>query len=167
MPPGRVCAQGAAWSPGTASLNFANYWNQVTPENGGKWGSVEGTRDVMNWTQADAAYALAKANGFKFKWHTFIWGNQQPAWIESLSTAEAGVRLVGFGRPDRSAEHGVHAQRILRRLVVDPDLQPTRTSDELRSVNGQIEYLLTDAVRRSGRRSPVPDDRRRDRDRPG
>jgi endo-1,4-beta-xylanase len=79
---------GAAWSPGTASLNFANYWNQVTPENGGKWGSVEGTRDVMNWTQADAAYALAKANGFKFKWHTFIWGNQQPAWIESLPTAE-------------------------------------------------------------------------------
>ena len=79
---------GAAWSPGTASLNFANYWNQVTPENGGKWGSVEGTRDVMNWTQADAAYALAKANGFPFKWHTFIWGNQQPAWIESLPTAE-------------------------------------------------------------------------------
>ncbi|HEU4779702.1 MAG TPA: endo-1,4-beta-xylanase [Steroidobacteraceae bacterium] len=79
---------GAAWSPGTASLNFANYWNQVTPENGGKWGSVEGTRDVMNWAQADAAYALAKANGFPFKWHTFIWGNQQPAWIESLPPAE-------------------------------------------------------------------------------
>ena len=79
---------GAAWSPGTASLNFVNYWNQVTPENGGKWGSVEGTRDVMNWTQADAAYALAKANGFKFKWHTFIWGNQQPAWIEALPPAE-------------------------------------------------------------------------------
>jgi endo-1,4-beta-xylanase len=79
---------GAAWSPGTASLNFANYWNQVTPENGGKWGTVEGVRDVMNWAQADEAYALAKANGFPFKWHAFIWGNQQPAWIETLSTAE-------------------------------------------------------------------------------
>ena len=79
---------GGAWSPGNASLEFANYWNQVTPENGGKWGTVEGTRDVMNWAQADAAYALAKANGYPFKWHTLIWGNQQPAWIESLSTAE-------------------------------------------------------------------------------
>jgi endo-1,4-beta-xylanase len=79
---------GSAWSPNTASLNFANYWNQVTPENGGKWGSVEGTRDVMNWTQADAAYALAKTNGFKFKWHALIWGNQQPAWIEALPAAE-------------------------------------------------------------------------------
>jgi endo-1,4-beta-xylanase len=79
---------GSAWSPNTASLNFANYWNQVTPENGGKWGSVESVRDVMNWTQADAAYALAKANGFKFKWHTLIWGGQQPGWIAALPPAE-------------------------------------------------------------------------------
>ena len=28
--------------------NFGTYWNQVTPENASKWGSVEGTRDVMN-----------------------------------------------------------------------------------------------------------------------
>ena len=25
--------------------NFSTYWNQVTPENGTKWGSVEGTRN--------------------------------------------------------------------------------------------------------------------------
>jgi GH35 family endo-1,4-beta-xylanase len=79
---------GGAWSPGTASLNFANYWNQVTPENGGKWGSVEGTRDVMNWAQADASRDLANANGYSFKWHTLFWGNQQPGWIESLPPAE-------------------------------------------------------------------------------
>lgn len=79
---------GGAWSPGTASLNFANYWNQVTAENGGKWGTVEGTRDVMNWAQADAARDLANANGYSFKWHTLFWGNQQPAWIESLPPAE-------------------------------------------------------------------------------
>jgi hypothetical protein len=29
-------------------------------------------------------------------------------------------------------------------------------SDELRSVNAQIEFLLTDAVRRAGRRSQPP-----------
>ena len=32
---------GSAWSPGNASLNFGAYWNQVTPENGGKWGSAQ------------------------------------------------------------------------------------------------------------------------------
>ena len=116
---------GAAWSPGTASLNFANYWNQVTPENGGKWGTVEGTRDVMNWAQADASYALAKANGFKFKWHTFVWGNQQPAWIESLSTAEQleeirGVvcgrrRALSRYRPDRSRQRAAARSAAGRR----------------------------------------------------
>src|SRR5439155_21346529 len=64
------------------------YFNQVTPENAGKWGSVEATRDVMNWAQLDLAYNLAKSNGFPFRLHTLIWGAQQPAWIASLPVAE-------------------------------------------------------------------------------
>jgi endo-1,4-beta-xylanase len=68
--------------------NFSAYFNQVTPENAGKWGSVEAERDVMNWAGLDAAYAFARENGFPFKLHTLIWGNQQPAWIESLPPAE-------------------------------------------------------------------------------
>jgi endo-1,4-beta-xylanase len=67
---------------------FTNYWNQVTPENGGKWGSVEGTPNVMNWAELDSSYKLAKDNGFPFKMHTLIWGSQQPTWLESLSPAE-------------------------------------------------------------------------------
>jgi endo-1,4-beta-xylanase len=78
---------GSAYSSSQA-LNFANYWNQVTPENGGKWGTAEPTRDNMVWTQTDQAYALAKENGFPFKWHVLVWGNQQPSWIENLPAAE-------------------------------------------------------------------------------
>ncbi len=77
------CAHSSTQAP-----NFAKYWNQVTPENGGKWGAVEGTRDKMNWSAFDAAYKVAKDNGFVFKNHTMIWGGQQPSWIESLDTAE-------------------------------------------------------------------------------
>lgn len=39
-------------------------------------------------------------------------------------------------------------------LRINPDLYAaleTWASDELRSVNGQIEFVLTDAVRREGR----------------
>lgn len=78
---------GSAYSRSQANC-FASYWNQVTPENGGKWGSVEFTRDNMVWTEADEAYALAKENGFPFKWHVLIWGNQQPSWIENLPAEE-------------------------------------------------------------------------------
>jgi endo-1,4-beta-xylanase len=73
---------------GSQVVNSTAYWNQTTPENAGKWGSVESTRDVMNWTQLDAAYQFAKTNGFPFRMHVLIWGSQQPTWIESLPPAE-------------------------------------------------------------------------------
>jgi endo-1,4-beta-xylanase len=65
-----------------------NYFNQIVPENGGKWGSVEAVRDEYNWAAADAALDLAEANGFPFRFHVLLWGSQQPAWIASLPPAE-------------------------------------------------------------------------------
>jgi endo-1,4-beta-xylanase len=38
---------------------FDDYWNQVTPENAGKWGSVEPVQDTYNWTQLDNIYNYA------------------------------------------------------------------------------------------------------------
>jgi endo-1,4-beta-xylanase len=75
------------------TTHFANYWNQVTPENGGKWGTVEATRNTMNWTQLDTAYNYAKTNGFKFKEHTLVWGSQYPSWITDLSATEARAEV--------------------------------------------------------------------------
>lgn len=68
--------------------SFQTYWNQVTPENAGKWGSAESQRDVMNWTTLDAMVAFAKANNYPVRFHVLVWGNQQPGWIESLTPTE-------------------------------------------------------------------------------
>lgn len=68
--------------------NFGTYWNQVTPENATKWGSVEGNRGKMNWSGADTDYNYAKSKGFKFKFHTLVWGSQAPNWITSISQAD-------------------------------------------------------------------------------
>ncbi|HVO72671.1 MAG TPA: endo-1,4-beta-xylanase [Ignavibacteriaceae bacterium] len=78
---------GSAYSPNQAP-KFEDYWNQVTPENDGKWGTVEGTKDVMNWSGLDAAYNFAKDNGFPFHFHVLVWGQQQPSWISSLPQDE-------------------------------------------------------------------------------
>ena len=61
-----------------------NWFDQVTPENAGKWGSVEATQDVMNWQPLDDAYNFAKTNHLPFKFHTLVWGQQAPGWITSL-----------------------------------------------------------------------------------
>ena len=42
--------------------DFITYWDQITPENEGKWGSVEGTRDQMNWAALDACYDVREAS---------------------------------------------------------------------------------------------------------
>ena len=72
----------------TTPENWLNYWNQVTPSNAGKWGFVERTRDVMNWEGLDKAYKLAEDNDLFFKQDVFVWGNQQPDWIDDLSDEE-------------------------------------------------------------------------------
>ena len=86
---------GSAHSTPNQAPNFTAYWNQVTPENAGKWGSVEATRGVFNWTDLDVAYKLAKDNGFPFKMHNLIWGSQQPTWLDNLSAADqlAEIRI--------------------------------------------------------------------------
>jgi endo-1,4-beta-xylanase len=64
------------------------HFNQITPGNAGKWGSVESVRDEMNWSDLDTAYQFAKDNGYPFKLHTLIWGSQQPNWVADLSVDE-------------------------------------------------------------------------------
>ena len=69
-------------------FKFSDYWNQVTPENATKWGSVEGTRGQYNWGGADNAFNYAKNHNFPFKFHCFVWGSQYPGWIKDLSPSE-------------------------------------------------------------------------------
>lgn len=73
---------------GYVPTDFDTYWNQVTPENASKWGSVEATRDVMDWTDLDMAYDYAVENNMPFKLHTLIWNQQKPEWIDGLPTGE-------------------------------------------------------------------------------
>ncbi|WP_084645580.1 endo-1,4-beta-xylanase [Marinimicrobium agarilyticum] len=78
---------------GSVRSDFVQYWDQITPENEGKWSSVEGTRDQYNWSGVDAAYNYAQQNNIAFKQHTFVWGNQSPSWINNLSPAEQRAEI--------------------------------------------------------------------------
>jgi GH35 family endo-1,4-beta-xylanase len=78
---------------GRVRSDFMQYWDQITPENEGKWGSVEGVRDQYNWSGLDAAYNFARQNDIPFKQHTFVWGNQAPGWINNLSPSEQAAEI--------------------------------------------------------------------------
>ncbi len=69
--------------------NFADYWNQVTLENNGKWENVEPNRDQMNWGPVSEAYNYCKQKKFPYRHHTFLWNEQYPkSWFDKLSASE-------------------------------------------------------------------------------
>ncbi|MCL6589607.1 MAG: endo-1,4-beta-xylanase [Firmicutes bacterium] len=75
--------------------NWTTYWNQVTPENGGKWGSVQSQPgSSYNWSQCDIAYNFARQNGFKFRYHCLVWGQQQPSNVTSASQVQTWINAV-------------------------------------------------------------------------
>jgi GH35 family endo-1,4-beta-xylanase len=76
--------------------DFLNYWNGVTAENSCKWGSVEATRDVMNWTNADKSYNFAKTNHLAFRYHALVWGSQYPAWIKNLNPVDFQAEMEEY-----------------------------------------------------------------------
>lgn len=105
--------------------DFNKYWNQVTPENAGKWGSVENTRNVMNWTELDRAYKLAKDNGFYYKHHVLLWGNQQPSWIENLSNEDQLKEINEWFEAVATRYPDMDAIEVVNEPVNDPPIGAT------------------------------------------
>ena len=56
-------------------------------------GPVEPTRDVVQLERRRPAYNYAIQHNIPFKQHTFVWGNQAPNWINSLSASEQAAEI--------------------------------------------------------------------------
>ena len=76
---------------GAVRSDFKTYWNQITPENEGKWGSVQPAQGTWNWGSLDAVYKYANDNDLVFEEHNFVWGAQQPTWVND-GNAQTAVR---------------------------------------------------------------------------
>lgn len=81
------------------------YWNQFTPENEGKWGSVQSTAGgPFNWGALDTEYQYCQSNNVIFKQHNFVWGAQQPSgnigpmdvqnWMNAYCQRYPNVKLI-------------------------------------------------------------------------
>ncbi len=82
---------------------YYTLWNQITPENESKWGSVEGSRGRYNWG-SDTPFNYAKNHNFTYKFHALVWGAQYPSWFtSSLSVNERYNAIVNWF--DKVKEH--------------------------------------------------------------
>jgi endo-1,4-beta-xylanase len=60
---------------------LASQFSAVTPGNEMKWGVVEPTQGVFDWSGADRLVAFAEQNGQLVRGHTLLWHNQLPTWL--------------------------------------------------------------------------------------
>jgi endo-1,4-beta-xylanase len=88
-----------------SGMTFSKYWNQISPENAGKWGSVQSTPSSgFNWGTLDSIYNYTQTNNIAFKEHCFVWGSQQPNgtptqaqvenWIKSFCQRYPNTKLI-------------------------------------------------------------------------
>ena len=122
---------------GHALPDFEKYFNQVTPENAGKWGSVEIERDSFDWTTLDAAVQFAKDNNFPFRFHVMLWGAQQPAWLEGLTQEEQIEEIREWFDAVSSRYNGENAPEYLE-VVNEPINQPPFYQNALSALNSEL-----------------------------
>ena len=79
---------GTTWQ-GVAYPSFGGFFTQLTPENDGKWGSVQPSPGTFNWSNLSPMYAVAAQRGMLIKQHNMIWAQQQPFWVNSANAATA------------------------------------------------------------------------------
>jgi endo-1,4-beta-xylanase len=56
-------------------------YGSLTPEYEMYMDSVEGTRGVFDFVQADRAVSFARVHGMTIRGHTLVWGRQLPTWL--------------------------------------------------------------------------------------
>ena len=98
MATGKTKWVGNIWYGENAPTHFADYWNQLTPENATKWDSCEPQLGVYTFNTAKSMYNYCKSNGIPFKFHTLIWGGQYPGWVNNLSSTNRKIEVENWIR---------------------------------------------------------------------
>jgi endo-1,4-beta-xylanase len=93
---------------------LAEQFSVVTPGNEMKWGVVEPTQGVFDWSGADRLVAFAEQHGQLVRGHTLLWHNQLPTWLTTgVSNGSIGkTQLMGLLEQHIFTEVGRYKGRI-------------------------------------------------------
>lgn len=85
---------GSIWQNRVDDPLFGTVFDQITPENGGKWEAVERERGMRVWTNLDAMVQFADRHAMIAKHHCLVWGQQQPVWTQKAADMSNAVDAV-------------------------------------------------------------------------
>ena len=93
---------------------LAEQFSVVTPGNAMKWGSVEPTQGVFDWSDADTLVSFAEQHGQLVRGHTLLWHNQLPGWLTTgvANGTISSSQLMGLLEQHIFTEVGRYRGRI-------------------------------------------------------
>lgn len=96
---GTALEYGALTSDAKYAAIAAQEFDQLTPGNETKWGSLQRAPGVWDFTQADAMYAFAERHHMAVKGHTLVWHQQLPSFVnDAMSAADLDKALAAHIR---------------------------------------------------------------------
>jgi endo-1,4-beta-xylanase len=96
--------------------SFATYWNQMIAENGCKWGTVQNQKGSFNWGECDAVYNYSRQHGYPFAYHVFVWGSQEPGFINSATESD----LIAFMQAAASRYTSIDTVQVVNEALHAP-----------------------------------------------
>jgi len=91
---GSAVSYSALTNDATYAQILGDQFSAITPENEMKWASVEATRGVYDFTQADAEVAFAQAHHQLVRGHNLVWDSQLPNWLTSGTFTSAQLKDI-------------------------------------------------------------------------
>lgn len=102
------------------SAVVAREFNYLTAENEMKWGPIEATRGINNFSGGDAIVAFARSRGMDVKGHALLWHQSLPSWVGGLTGADLRAAMTSHIRAVVGHYRGqVHAWDVVNEGVSD------------------------------------------------
>jgi endo-1,4-beta-xylanase len=106
------------------------HYNSITSGNDMKWSSVEGTKGVFNYANADAQVGLAQCAGIRVRGHNLVWanGSQTPSYAAGDGTnSSANQALVTANIQEHIQNEVQHfGNKVYAWDVVNEPLDPSQ-----------------------------------------